>query len=69
MFKYLERDFLTLHFGHKWLTILSVPMGFQEFVTHFLDEALFQNMAHINDLPFLRDTQVVLGILFSCVTC
>jgi hypothetical protein len=37
-------------------------MGFQDFVTHFLDEALSQNMAHINDLLLLGNTQVVLGI-------
>jgi hypothetical protein len=42
-------------------------MGFQDFATRFLDEALFQDMVHIDDLPLLRDTQVVLGILCSCV--
>jgi hypothetical protein len=42
-------------------------MGSQEFATHFLDEALSQDMAHIDDLPFLGDAQVVLGILSSCV--
>jgi hypothetical protein len=26
-------------------------------------------MAHIDDLPFLGDAQVFLGILFSCVAC
>jgi hypothetical protein len=51
------------------LRILGVPLGFQDFFTHFLDEALFQDMAHINDLPFLQDAQVALSILFSCVTC
>jgi hypothetical protein len=30
-------------------------MGFQDFVTHFLDEALSQDMVHINDLLFLGD--------------
>jgi hypothetical protein len=45
-----------------------VLTGFQNFTTHFLDEALFQNMTHIDDLPFLGDTQVALGILSSsCV--
>jgi hypothetical protein len=34
---------------------------------HFSDEVLFQNMAHIDDFPLLGDTQVVLGILFSCI--
>jgi hypothetical protein len=35
--------------------------------THFLDETLFKNVAHIDELPFLGNTQVALGILFSCV--
>jgi hypothetical protein len=26
-------------------------------------------MVHIDDLPFLGDTQISLGILFSCVVC
>jgi hypothetical protein len=34
-----------------------------------LDEVLFQNMAHIDDLPLLGDAHVALGILSSCVTC
>jgi hypothetical protein len=42
-------------------------MGFQGFVTHFLDEVLSQDMVHINDFLLLRDTQVALGILSSCV--
>jgi hypothetical protein len=33
----------------------------------FLDEILFQDVAHINDL-LLGDAQVALGILSSCVT-
>jgi hypothetical protein len=49
------------------LHIFFVLMGFQNFVTHFLDEALFQDMPHINNLLFLGDTQVTLGILSSCV--
>jgi hypothetical protein len=49
------------------LCILGVLVGFQDFVTHFLDEVLFQNVVHINDLLFLGDTQVTLGILSSCV--
>jgi hypothetical protein len=35
---------------------------------HFLDETSFQDVAHIDDLFFLRDTQISLGILSSCVT-
>jgi len=40
-------------------------MGFQDFATHFLDEVLFQDVAHINDLFLLGDVQVALGILSS----
>jgi hypothetical protein len=42
-------------------------MGFQDFSMHFLDEALFQNVVHIDDLPFLGNIQNVLGVLSSCV--
>jgi hypothetical protein len=49
------------------LHILGVPMSFQDFVTHFLDEALFQNEVHIDIFPPLGNIQVVLGFLFSCV--
>jgi hypothetical protein len=42
-------------------------MGSKDFATHFLNEVLFQDMAHINDLPLQRDTQVVLSILSSYV--
>jgi hypothetical protein len=42
-------------------------MGFQDFAMHFWNEALFQDVAHINDLLLLRDAQVVLDILSSCV--
>jgi hypothetical protein len=51
------------------LRILCVPVGFQDFVTHFLDEILFQDVAHINDFPLLGDAQVALDILSSCVAC
>jgi len=50
------------------LHILGVPMGSQDFAMHFWDEILFQDVTHINDPPFLRNAQVVLSILFSCVT-
>jgi hypothetical protein len=43
-------------------------VGFQDFATQFLDEVLSQDMVHINDLPFLGNAQVALGILSSCVT-
>jgi hypothetical protein len=49
------------------LCILGVQMGSQDFATHFLDEVLSQDVAHINDLPLLKDTQIILGILPSCV--
>jgi hypothetical protein len=44
-------------------------MGSQDFAMHFLDEALSQDVVHIDDLPFLGDIQVTLGILSLCVTC
>jgi hypothetical protein len=44
-------------------------MGFQDFATPFLDETLYQDMTHIDDLPLLEDTLVALGILSSCVVC
>jgi len=34
---------------------------------HFLDEALFQNLSHINDIPLLGNAQVALSILSSYV--
>jgi hypothetical protein len=51
------------------LRILGVLLGFEDFTTHFLNEDLFQDMAHINDIPLLGDIEVVLGILSSCVAC
>jgi len=51
------------------LCILCVPRGFQNFAMHFLDEVLSQDMAHIDDLPFLGNILVALGILFSCIAC
>jgi hypothetical protein len=42
-------------------------VGSQDFTTHFLNEALSQDVMHINDLPFLGHTHVVLGILSLCV--
>jgi hypothetical protein len=42
-------------------------MSSQDFDRHFFDEVLTQDVAHIDDLLFLGDTQVVLGILSSCV--
>jgi hypothetical protein len=49
------------------LCILGVLMGFQDFVTHFLNHALFHDVVHINDFFLLANTHVALGILFSCV--
>jgi len=37
------------------LCILGVPMGFQDFAMHFLDEVLSQDVAHINDIFLLGD--------------
>jgi hypothetical protein len=49
--------------------ILAVTTGFQDFATHFLDEISYQDVAHIDNLFFLRDALVALGILPSCVIC
>jgi hypothetical protein len=46
--------------------ILGVLMDFHDFAMFFWAEVLFQDVTHINDL-LLGDTQVALGILFSCV--
>jgi hypothetical protein len=51
------------------LCILGVLMGFDDFATNFLDEALSQEVVHIDDLSFLGDAWVVLGILSSFVVC
>jgi len=51
------------------LCILGVLVGSQNSTIHFLDEVLFQDMVHIDDLPLLGNAHVVLGILFSCVAC
>jgi hypothetical protein len=56
-----HRNSWGLHFGHIWSS--------QDFALHFLDEVLFQDMAKINDFPFLGDAQVALDILSSCVIC
>jgi hypothetical protein len=50
------------------LRILGVLMGSWDFAMHFLDEILFQNVAHIDDFFPLGYAQVSLGILCSCVT-
>jgi hypothetical protein len=44
-----------------------VQAGSYDFVMHFLDETLSQDVAHIDDLPLLGDAQVALGILSTCV--
>ncbi len=49
------------------LHILSVLVGFQDFVMHFLKEVLYLDVTYIDDLPLLGYTHVVLGILSSCV--
>jgi hypothetical protein len=38
------------------LHILGVQVGSEDFVTHSLDEFLFQDMTHINDLLLLGNT-------------
>jgi hypothetical protein len=59
-----HRDSQGLHFGHKWLMHFGCANGFLGFVTHFLDEVLFKDVAYIDDFSTLGDTQVALGILF-----
>jgi hypothetical protein len=49
------------------LHIMGVSVGFQDFAMHFLDEVLFQDVAHIDHLLLLGDAQVALGILSSCI--
>jgi hypothetical protein len=49
------------------LSILGALVGFQDFAVHFLDGALSQDVTHIDDPPFLKDTHVALDILSSCV--
>ncbi len=48
------------------LRILGVLVDSQDFVPYFLDEALSHDVVHIDDLPFLGDAQIALGILSSC---
>jgi hypothetical protein len=50
------------------LHIFGVLVGFQDFVRHFLDDVLSQDVAHIDDLPFLGDAHVALDILSSYAT-
>ncbi len=51
------------------LCSLGVLIGFQIFVTHFLDEVLSYDAVHMDDLLLLGNAQVALGILSSCVIC
>jgi len=56
-----HKDSLRLHFGHRWLTHFGCASGFQNFATHFthfLDDVLFQDAMHIDDLPLLGDAHV-----------
>jgi hypothetical protein len=64
-----HKNSLGLHFGHIWPSHFGCVSGFQDFATHFWDEVLFQDVVHIDDLPFLGNAQVALSILFSCVVC
>jgi hypothetical protein len=64
-----HKDSLGLHFGHKWFTHFGFANGFLGLATHFLDEALFQDVMHVDNLPLLGNAHIVLGILFSCVVC
>jgi hypothetical protein len=59
---------IKIHHGYILVTdglnIFGVLVDSQDFVTQFLDEVLSQDVAHINDLPFLGIGKVVLGIFF-----
>jgi hypothetical protein len=46
---------------------LGLLIDSQDFAVHILDEILSQEVTHIDDLLFLGDTHVALGILSSCV--
>jgi hypothetical protein len=50
---------------HIW----GVLVSYQDFITHFLDEALFHNMAYIDDFLLMKNFQVALDILFWSVSC
>ncbi len=63
-----HRNFLGLHFFvTDGLRILGVLVGFQNFVTHFFNGVLFQNVMHIDDPLILGNAHVALDILSSCV--
>jgi len=65
-----HRSSSRLHLGHRCFTYFGCTNGFsQNFATHFLDEVLFQDMVHIDNLPLLGNNQIVLNILFSCEVC
>jgi hypothetical protein len=51
------------------LCILGVLKGYWDFVLHFLDEVLFQDVTHINDFLLLGDTHVAVGIMSSSIAC
>jgi hypothetical protein len=44
-------------------------VGFHDFATYFLDEALFQDVGDIDNFFFMGDAQVALGIFSPRVAC
>jgi hypothetical protein len=64
---FMDINYLKLHFGHKWLTHFGRASGFWRLCHAFFE--LFQDVAHINDLLFLGNARIALGILSSFVAC
>ncbi len=62
-----HKDSLGLHFGHRWPLHFGCVCGFSRLCHAFLEEALSQDMVHIDDVPLMGDAHVALGILSSCV--
>jgi hypothetical protein len=48
-----HRDYLGLHFGHKWFMHFECASGFSRLCHAFL--VLSHDVAHIDDLFFLKD--------------
>jgi hypothetical protein len=48
-----HKDSLRLHFGQKWHMHFCVLVDFWNFAMHFLNEVLFQDVVHIDDLRLL----------------
>jgi hypothetical protein len=58
---FMHRDFLGLHFGHKWFMYFGCASGFSRLVTQFLVEALSQTW-HISMIFLSWETHRVMGV-------